>query len=96
MEYVIRFHSLFFKDLEKLSKTDIEIFEKKKAKIKQNPLRLKHLSGGENCYREEITTNIRLIYYLKENVIWMLTIDKHDDAYQKYRQRLYSLKTRYL
>lgn len=96
MEYIVKFHSLFFKDLEKLSKIDIEIFEKKKEKIKQNPLRLKHLSGGENCYREEITSNIRLVYYLKGNEIWMLTIDKHDDAYQKYKQRLYSLKTKYL
>ena len=90
--YVIKFHSEFFKDLEKLSRKEIEIFEKKKEKIKQNPLRLKHLSGGENCYREEITRNIRLIYYVRGNEIWMLVIDKHDHAYEKYRKRLYSLK----
>ncbi len=94
MEYKIKFHSEFFKDLDRLSLTDIQIFEKKKEKIKQNPLRLKHLSGGENCYREEITTNIRLIYYLKANDIWMLVIDKHDKAYGKYRKRLYSLKVK--
>ena len=82
--------------MDKLSKKDLEIFEKKKGKIMQNPIRLKHLSGGENCYREEITTNIRLIYLVKGNEIWMLTIDTHDDAYEKYRQRLYSLQTKYL
>lgn len=96
IEYVVKFHSDFFKDLDKLSKKEIEIFEKKKEKIKQNPLRLKHLSGGENCYREEITSNVRLIYYLKGNEIWMLVIDKHDHAYSKYRKRLYSLRTKYL
>ena len=96
MEYKVRFHSEFFKDLDKLSAIDIEIFEKKKEKIKQNPLRLKHLSGGENCYREEITTNVRLIYYVKGNDIWMLIIDKHDKAYAEYRKRLYSLRLRHL
>ena len=94
--YIVRFHSKFFGDLEKLSKADIEIFEKKKEKIKQNPLRLKHLSGGENCYREEITSNIRLIYSIKGNEIWMLVIDKHEEAYNLYRKRLYSLKMKYL
>ena len=94
--YIVRFHSKFFGDLETLSKKDIEIFEKKKEKIKQNPLRLKHLSGGENCYREEITSNIRLIYSIKGNEIWMLVIDKHEEAYNLYRKRLYSLKMKYL
>lgn len=95
-EYNIRFHSEFFKDLDKLSKRDIEIFENKKKKIKQNPLRLKHLSGGGNCYREEITTNIRVIYYINGNDIWMLTINKHDNAYDDYRKRLYDIKMRCL
>jgi hypothetical protein len=37
---------------------DLEIFYKKKNKIKETPLRQKHLSGGQNCYREPITSNI--------------------------------------
>ncbi|MEK6963513.1 MAG: hypothetical protein AABX70_03745 [Nanoarchaeota archaeon] len=94
-KFVVRFHSEFFKDLGKLSKNDIEIFEAKKEKIKANPLRLKHLSGGSNCYREEITSNTRLIYYILGNEIWMLVIDKHDKAYRNFRKRLYSLKTRF-
>lgn len=95
-EYLIRFHSEFFKDLDTLSKTDVEIFEKKKNKIHKNPLRLKHLAGGENCYREEITTNIRLVYYVRENEIWMLVIGRHDKAYEEYRKRLHSLRMRLL
>ncbi len=95
-EWVIKEHPDFFKDLDKLENKELGIFYKKKLKIKQNPLRLKHLSGGENCYREEITSNIRLVYYLEKNIIWLLTIDKHDDAYEKFRQRLYTLKSKYI
>ena len=95
-EWVVKEHPDFFKDLDKLDTKDLEIFYKKKEKIKQNPSRLKHLSGGENCYREEITQNIRLVYYIKGNVIWLLTIDKHDDAYTNFRNRLYSLRSKYL
>jgi len=65
----IKEHPDFFKDLDKLNKTELEIFYKKKEKIKKNPVRLKHLSGGENYYGEPITENIRLIYYLRGNII---------------------------
>ena len=75
-------------------KKHLEIFYKKKEKIKQNPLRLKHLSGGDNCYREEITKNIRLIYYIENNVVWFLTIGKHDKAYEEYLKRLHSLRNK--
>ncbi len=95
-EWVIKEHPDFFKDLDKLNKKELEIFYKKKQKIKQNPLRLKHLSGGDNCYREAITDNIRLIYYVKNNEVWLLVIDKHDDVYSEYRKRLYYLRTKYL
>ena len=91
-EWKIELHPDFLKDLEKLDKRELEIFYKKKEKIKQNPIRLKHLSGGENCYREQITKNIRLVYYIKDNIIWFLVIGKHDDAYAEYRKRLYTLR----
>ncbi|MBU4341544.1 MAG: hypothetical protein KKB24_05620, partial [Candidatus Altiarchaeota archaeon] len=64
---------------------------KKKEKIKQNPKRQKHLRGGENCYREPITENIRLVYSIEGNTIWFLIIDKHDKAYETYIRRLYSI-----
>ena len=95
-EWVIKEHPDFLKDLDKLGTKELQIFYNKKNKIKQNPLRLKHLSGGENCYREEITKNIRVVYYVKGNVIWFLTVDTHDDAYAKFRSRLYTLKIKYL
>ena len=91
-EWIIKLHPDFLDDLNKLDKTHLTIFYKKKDKIKQNPLRLKHLSGGENCYREEITKNIRLVYYLEDNIIWLLTIGRHDEAYKEYLKRLRSLR----
>ena len=94
-EWIIKEHPDFLRDLDKLDTKELEIFYKKKNKIKQNPLRLKHLSGGENCYREAITSNVRLIYCVIRNEIWLLVIDKHDDAYSKFRNRLYSLKTEF-
>lgn len=94
-DWEIKEHPDFFKDLDDISAKDLEIFYKKKHKIKQNPERLKHLSGGSNCYREAITNSIRLIYYLKGNTIWLLTIGPHDKAYKEFKKRLYSLKARY-
>jgi mRNA-degrading endonuclease RelE of RelBE toxin-antitoxin system len=90
-EWVVKEHPDFFKDLDKLSTKDLRIFYNKKKKIKENPLRLKHLSGGTHCYREPITENIRLIYYIEENTIWLLTIGKHKEAYKKHLKRLYNL-----
>ena len=75
-----------------ISTSDLTIFYTKKKKIKENPEREKHLSGGANCYREPITKNIRLIYYIKSNTIWLLTIGKHKEAYQTHLKRLHSLR----
>ena len=94
-EWELKLHPDFFKDLDVLDKKILEIFYKKKEKIKRNPLRLKHLSGGQNCYREEITTNIRLVYYVEANIIWFLTIGRHDDAYKNFLNRLHSLKAKF-
>lgn len=83
VEWQIKLHPDFLRDLDKLDKKHLEIFYKKKEKIKQNPLRLKHLSGGENCYREPITSNIRLIYYLD----YLLFRERHNLASYNWRTR---------
>ena len=93
-EWIVKLHPDFLKDLDKLDNNYLEIFNKKRKKITENPLRLKHLSGGENCYREEITSNIRLVYYIENNIIWFLTIGRHDEAYKMYIKRLHSLRER--
>jgi len=91
-EWNIKNHPAFFKDLDKLDTKILEIFYKKKEKIKENPVRIKHLSGGTNCYREAITDNIRLIYYVEKNTIWLLTIGPHDESYNTYLKRLHKLR----
>ncbi len=93
--WIIKFHPEFLEDLGKLHNSIVEMFEKKKEKIKQNPLRLEHLSGGLNCYREAITDNVRAIYLLKGNEIWFLTINTHEKAYSDFQKRLYSLRNKY-
>ena len=69
IKWEIKEHPDFFKDLDKLGTKELQNFYEKKKKIKENPLRQKHLSGGLNCYREPISDNIRLIYYIKGDVI---------------------------
>ena len=91
----IRFHDNFFKDLDKLSLKDLQIFEKKKTKIIQDPKRQKRLTGEKDCYREPITRNLRVVYFLHNNFIWFLTIGPHDKAYKKFKERLYGIRSKY-
>ena len=91
-EWVVKEHPDFFRDLDALDTKHLDIFFKKKRKIKENPLRLKHLGGGANCYREPITENIRLIYYIEGNTTWLLTIGLHEESYNQYLKRLHTLK----
>ena len=94
-EWMIQTHPDFFKDMDKLGAKELKILAKKKEKIKQNPERQKHLSGGSNCYREPITDNTRLVYYIQDNNIWLLTIGPHDRTYNGFKKRLHSLRTKY-
>lgn len=94
-DWEIKEHPDFFKDLDKIGNKELEIFLKKKEKIKRNPAREKHLSGGSNCYREPITKSVRLVYFIQNKIIWLLTIGPHDRSYEEFKKRLYSLKVKY-
>ena len=93
IKWTIELHEDFGKDLDKLTKSDLEILHKKRKKIKANPERQKHLAGGKHCYREPITKSVRLIYYIEGRRIWFLTIGRHDKAYENYRNRLLNLRS---
>ena len=80
-------HPQFKKNLNKLDSKILRIFKNKYKKIKENPIRLKHLSGRGNFYREAITKNIRLIYEVEGNTIHLLTIGKHEEAYEEFEKR---------
>ncbi len=95
-EWIVKNHPDFLRDLDKLGTVELQNFYDKKQKIKENPERQKHLKGGKNCYREPITDNIRLIYYVEGKTIWLLTIGRHDRAYKEYLKRLYKLREKIL
>jgi addiction module RelE/StbE family toxin len=92
-DYEIKFHPDFFKDLDKLDKKDVKIVEKQIEKVKQNPRRFKSLHGITNCYRIRIG-NLRIVYYVKNRVIWFLTVEKRDTVYGIYLKRLYFIKSK--
>ena len=94
-EWIIKEHPDFFKDLDKLGIRELQNFYNKKQKVKENPIRVKHLSGGASCYREPVTDNVRLIYYVEANIIWLLTIGTHKKAFKNYLKRLHSLKMKF-
>lgn len=89
--YTCKFHPDFFNDLRKLDKRDLESIDKQIEKIKANPLRFKHLRGGENCYTARIG-KLRLVYYILNNIIWFLIAEKRDRVYAIYFKRLYKIK----
>ena len=41
--------------------------------------------------QEAITDNVRLVYYVEGNVIWLLTVGKHKEVYVEFVKRLHSL-----
>lgn len=90
--WTIELHKDFYKDLDKLSKAELEIFHKKREKIKANPERQKHLAGGGHCYREPIGRDARLVYAIVGDRIWFLTVGRHEAAYDQYRRRLQELR----
>ena len=91
-KWVLRTHQDFLKDVKKLGRKEASITYKKIDKIKSYPLRQKHLSGRGNVYREPITNNIRLIYLVRGNEIFLMAVDNHERAYEKYKKRLFNLK----
>ena len=95
-DWQAKYHPGFLEDLKRLSKKDLEAFQKKRKKIIDNPLRQKHLRKADNCYREPVTKNIRIVYHVHEKSIWFLTIKKHDSAYDEFRKRLSNIKEKYV
>ena len=90
--WILREHEQFFKDLRQLGYKELQIFQNKRNKIKTNPLRLKHLSGGNNTYREPLSNNCKLVYAVIGNEIIFLSVGPHDKAYKIAWERLDSLK----
>jgi mRNA-degrading endonuclease RelE of RelBE toxin-antitoxin system len=82
--------NLGYYDIKKLDKGEKTEILKHVNKIKENPEHFKHLHGGENCYTLRVG-NIRIIYLLEGNTIYILSAGRRKDIYDTYHKRLYTL-----
>jgi mRNA-degrading endonuclease RelE of RelBE toxin-antitoxin system len=85
-EWIIKAHSLFLKDLNKLDKEYIERVGKIILKIKENPERFKTLKGFKNHYRVRFD-EYRLIYCLEHNEIHLLILERRKKVYKELKKR---------
>ncbi len=92
-DLVVKYHPKFFKDLEGLNKSQLEIVHKKIARIKEDPGQFKHLHGGGSVYTIRIE-NMRLVFYFEAPNLWFLILDSRKSVYAEYVKRLYDLKTK--
>lgn len=77
-------------DISLLDGRDKKIARKAIDKIKENPLRCKHLKFYKNTYRLRVG-KIRIVYLIKENTIWILIIEKRSKVYSSLSERYKSL-----
>jgi len=85
-EWIIKAHSLFLKDLEKLDKKHIERVTKIILEIKENPRRFKALKGFKNHFRIRFD-KYRLIYCLEDNEIHLLILEERKKVYKELEKR---------
>ena len=84
MVYIIEFSSQFEKSIKKLKKKDIELYkqiQKKLIDIVQNPDRYKTLRNVFAGYRRLHFGPFVLIYKIEKNVVRIISLDHHDQAY---------------
>jgi len=90
-KYTLNFHPKFFDDLKKLDKKEMKIVHQHVNKIKQDPKRNKRMHEINNCYRIR-TGNLRIVYYLENNIICFLVVEKRKLVYGIYLKRLFHIK----
>ncbi|ODS41090.1 hypothetical protein BEH94_08565 [Candidatus Altiarchaeales archaeon WOR_SM1_SCG] len=91
MNYEIKFHQDFFKDMKRLTRAEKERVAKQIYKINENPLRYLHMSGSENCYRVRIG-NLRMIYLIYEQIIYFLIVYRRGKVYDIFHKRIHDIK----
>ncbi len=89
--FIIRYHPQFFKDLESLTKLQLESVHKKIERIKTDPAEFKDLKGKNNCYTIRVE-HMHLVYYFDGPNLWFLIIESRKIVYDEYLKRLYNLK----
>ena len=84
MSYVIEFSEQFEKSIKKLKKKDKILFnqiQKKLIDLIQNPERYKILGNVLARYRRLHFGPLILIYKIENNVVRIISLDHHDQAY---------------
>ena len=89
--FQIVYHPKFFKELQNLTKGQLEVVHKKIEQIKHKPEQAKDLKGNDSCYTIRIE-NMRLVYYFDKVNLWFLIIESRKSVYEEYLKRLYTLK----
>ena len=83
----LRAHPLFEKDIKKLDKKDRERISVALKRIKEKPTRYKPVKGIPNCFRLRIG-NLRVVYMVKGDEIWILIVEKRKQVYNEMKNRL--------
>ena len=84
MEYIIEFSSQFEKSMKKLKKKDKILFtkiQKKLIDIVRNPGHYKSLGNVLAGYRRLHFGPFVLIYKIENNIVRIISLDHHDNAY---------------
>jgi YafQ family addiction module toxin component len=84
MEYIIEFSSQFEKSMKKLKKKDKILFEqiqKKLLDLINNPEHYKPLRNVLAGFRRIHFGSFVLIYKLEENIVRIISLEHHDNAY---------------
>ncbi len=84
MDYSIKFTPFFEKQLKKLKKRDLVLFErlvKKIKEIKQNPEHYKPLSNVLKGNRRAHLDPFVIVFCLEQDLITVHYVKHHDDAY---------------
>ncbi len=85
-EWIIKAHSLFLKDLEKLNKEHVKRTAKIILEIKENPRHFKALKGFKNHFRVRFD-KYRLIYCLEDNEIHLVILEERKKVYKELKKR---------
>ncbi|RZB29442.1 MAG: hypothetical protein AEth_01170 [Candidatus Argoarchaeum ethanivorans] len=83
----LKAHPLFEKDVKKLDKKDREGISVALKRLKENFIRYKPIKGIPNCFRLRIG-NLRVVYIVKGDEIWILIVEKRKQVYKEMKKRL--------
>lgn len=87
MNWILKAHPLFEKDIKKLDEPDKERLKKLILRIKENPARFKPLRGYQGLFRIRFG-GLRLVYALRDETIWLIIVDKRKKVYKEMLKRL--------